>query len=231
MNLNINITALIVEDEPILAEINTEFVQRNTNIKVVGIASTLGDAKVMLDKFTPQLVLLDNYLPDGQGIELFDYIVKKNLSTYIIFITAASDMDTCSHAIRHGAFDYLIKPVSYERIAYSLNKFKLFLMRQSSPKNLSQRQIDELFNLQTKDFVEAQKNTKGIDVLTLQRIQSLFINTPDELTVEDIAHKAQISKTTVRRYLEYCIQTNFLKVEIRYGKIGRPERYYKHIVT
>jgi len=228
--MNLEIKALIVEDEPILAEVNAEFVQRNSNIKVVGIASTLSDAKVMLEKFNPQLILLDNYLPDGQGIELFDYIVKKNLSTYIIFITAASDMDTCSHAIRHGAFDYLIKPVSYERIAYSLNKFKLFLLRQSSPKNLSQRQIDELFNLQTKDFVEAQKNTKGIDALTLQRIQALFKNTVNELTVEDITYKAQISKTTVRRYLEYCIQTNFLKVEIRYGKVGRPERYYKHIV-
>ncbi|RKS87717.1 two-component system response regulator CitB [Orbus hercynius] len=227
--MNIDINALIVEDEPILAEVNAEFVQRNTNIKVVGIASTLHDAKIMLEKFNPQLVLLDNYLPDGQGIELFDYIVKKQLSTYIIFITAASDMDTCSHAIRHGAFDYLIKPVSYERITYSLNKFKLFLLRQSSPKNLSQRQIDELFNLQIKDFVETQKNTKGIDALTLQRIQSLFIHTSDALTVEDVVSKAQISKTTVRRYLEYCVQTHFLKVEIQYGKIGRPERYYKHI--
>jgi len=229
--MNFEINALIVEDEPILAEVNAQFVQRNTNIKVVGIASTLSDAKIMLEKFNPQLVLLDNYLPDGQGIELFDYIVKKSLSTYIIFITAASDMDTCSHAIRHGAFDYLIKPVSYERIAYSLNKFKLFLLRQSSPKNLSQRQIDELFNLQTKDFVEAQKNTKGIDALTLQRIQALFKNTIGELTVEDITTKAQISKTTVRRYLEYCIQINFLKVEIRYGKIGRPERYYRHVLV
>jgi len=229
--MNFEINALIVEDEPILAEVNAQFVQRNTNIKVVGIASTLSDAKIMLEKFNPQLVLLDNYLPDGQGIELFDYIVKKSLSTYIIFITAASDMDTCSHAIRHGAFDYLIKPVSYERIAYSLNKFKLFLLRQSSPKNLSQRQIDELFNLQTKDFVEVQKNTKGIDALTLQRIQALFKNTIGELTVEDITTKAQISKTTVRRYLEYCIQINFLKVEIRYGKIGRPERYYRHVLV
>ncbi len=226
--MSLNINALIVEDEPILAEVNAEFVQRNTNIKIVGIASTLNDAKVMLEKFNPQLVLLDNYLPDGQGIELFDYIVKKQLSTYIIFITAASDMDTCSHAIRHGAFDYLIKPVSYERMAYSLNKFKLFLLRQSSPKNLSQRQIDELFNLQTKDFIDTQKSTKGIDALTLQRVQNLFIHTPDELTVDDVAHKAQISRTTVRRYLEYCVQTNFLKVEIQYGKIGRPERYYKH---
>ncbi|WP_392562654.1 response regulator [Orbus sturtevantii] len=225
--MSLEIKALIVEDEPVLAEVNAAFVQRNTNIKVIGIASTLSDAKVMLEKFNPQLVLLDNYLPDGQGIELFDYIVNKHLATYIIFVTAASDMDTCSHAIRYGAFDYLVKPVSYERIAYSLNKFRLFLLRQSSPKNLSQRQIDELFNLQTKDFADSQKSTKGIDVLTLQRIQALFKNTVDELTVEDITYKAQISKTTVRRYLEYCIQTNFLKVEIRYGKIGRPERYYK----
>jgi len=67
--------------------------------------------------------------------------------------------------------------------------------------------------------------------MAFKRIQALFKNTIGELTVEDITTKAQISKTTVRRYLEYCIQINFLKVEIRYGKIGRPERYYRHVLV
>ncbi|WP_392565509.1 response regulator [Utexia brackfieldae] len=227
--MNLKINALLVEDEPILAEVNADFIQRNTNINVVGIASCLKEAKIMLEKFNPQLILLDNYLPDGQGIKLFDYIIKHNLNSYIIFITAASDMDTCSHAIRYGAFDYLIKPVSYERMTYSLNKFKLFFSQQSKSKHLSQRQIDELFNLQTKDFIDNQKTSKGIDSLTLERIKALFINNLQALTVEDVVNRAQISKTTARRYLEYCIQTHFLKVEIHYGKIGRPERYYQRI--
>ena len=48
-------------------------------------------------------------------------------------------------------------------------------------------------------------------------------------TVDDLVRKTQISKTTARRYLEYCVQTKLLNVEINHGKIGRPERLYRRL--
>jgi len=56
------IKVLIVEDEPILAELNAEFIQRDTKVEVIGIAATLEEAKVMVEKLKPTLILLDNYL-------------------------------------------------------------------------------------------------------------------------------------------------------------------------
>ena len=223
------IKVLIVEDEPILAELNAEFIQRDTKVEVIGIAATLEEAKVMVEKLKPTLILLDNYLPDGKGIELFEYIINNNLDCYVIFITAASDMDTCSKAIRFGAFDYLIKPVSYQRLKHSLERFELFLYRQSLQKHVNQRRIDELFNLQTKDFVDINRHSKGIEEITLQKVKDLFMQTKEPQTVDQIVEKANISKTTARRYLEYCVQTKLLTVELNHGKIGRPERLYKRL--
>ncbi|MCX8601211.1 response regulator [Gilliamella sp. B2923] len=223
------IKVLIVEDEPILAELNAEFIQRDTKVQVIGIASNLQEAKIMVEKLKPTLILLDNYLPDGKGIDLFEYIINNNLDSYVIFITAASDMDTCSKAIRFGAFDYLIKPVSYQRLKHSLERFELFLYRQSLQKHVNQRRIDELFNLQTKDFVDVNRHSKGIEEITLQKVKDLFLKTDKALTVDDIVANAQISKTTARRYLEYCVQTKLLTVELNHGKIGRPERLYKRL--
>ena len=223
------IKVLIVEDEPILAELNADFIQRDTKVKVVGIASNLQEAKIMVEKLRPTLILLDNYLPDGKGIELFEYIINNNLDCYVIFITAASDMDTCSKAIRFGAFDYLIKPVSYQRLKHSLERFELFLYRQSLQKHVNQRRIDELFNLQTKDFVDINRHSKGIEEITLQKVKDLFMQTNEPQTVDQIVEKANISKTTARRYLEYCVQTKLLTVELNHGKIGRPERLYKRL--
>ncbi|OTQ60124.1 response regulator [Gilliamella sp. A7] len=223
------IKVLIVEDEPILAELNAEFIQRDTKVEVIGIAATLEEAKVMVEKLKPTLILLDNYLPDGKGIELFEYIINNNLDCYVIFITAASDMDTCSKAIRFGAFDYLIKPVSYQRLKHSLERFELFLYRQSLQKHVNQRRIDELFNLQTKDFVDINRHSKGIEEITLQKVKDLFMQTNQPQTVDQIVEKANISKTTARRYLEYCVQTKLLTVELNHGKIGRPERLYKRL--
>ena len=224
-----SIKVLIVEDEPILAELNAEFIQRDTKVEVIGIAATLIEAKVMVEKLKPTLILLDNYLPDGKGIELFEYIINNNLDCYVIFITAASDMDTCSKAIRFGAFDYLIKPVSYQRLKHSLERFELFLYRQSLQKHVNQRRIDELFNLQTKDFVDINRHSKGIEEITLQKVKDLFMQTNEPQTVDQIVEKANISKTTARRYLEYCVQTKLLTVELNHGKIGRPERLYKRL--
>ncbi|MWP49733.1 MULTISPECIES: response regulator [unclassified Gilliamella] len=223
------IKVLIVEDEPILAELNAEFIQKDTKVKVIGIASNLDEAKIMVEKLKPTLILLDNYLPDGQGIELFEYIINNHLDSYVIFITAASDMDTCSKAIRYGAFDYLIKPVSYQRLKHSLERFELFLYRQSLQKHVNQRRIDELFNLQTKDFVDMNRRSKGIEEITLQKVKDLFMQTDQALTVDEIVEKANISKTTARRYLEYCVQIKLLTVELNHGKIGRPERLYRRL--
>lgn len=223
------IQALIVEDEPILAELTAEFIQRDPKVKALAIASNLTDAKMMVEKLKPNLVILDNFLPDGQGIELFEHIINNKLNCYVIFITAASDIETCSKAIRYGAFDYLIKPVSYQRLKHSLERFQLFLYRQSIQQHLNQRRIDELFNLQTKDFVDMNRHSKGIEEITLQKVKDVFTQSDEPQTVEDVVRKTGISKTTARRYLEYCVQTKLLIVEINHGKIGRPERLYKQL--
>lgn len=174
---------LIVEDEPILAELTAEFIQRDPKVKASGIASTLEEAKMMVEKLQPRLILLDNYLPDGKGIELFEYIINNQLNCYVIFITAASDIETCSKAIRYGAFDYLIKPVSYQRLKHSIERFQLFFYRQNLQQHLNQRRIDELFNLQTKDFVEMNRPSKGIEEITLQKVKDVFMQTDEAQTV------------------------------------------------
>jgi two-component system response regulator CitB len=59
----------------------------------------LADAQTQIESKRPQLVLLDNYLPDGKGITLIDNAMLARTHCSVIFITAASDMDTCSLAI------------------------------------------------------------------------------------------------------------------------------------
>ncbi len=102
---------LIVEDENQLAALHAEMVKQHPHLRLVGMAATLADAERQIREKRPHLVLLDNYLPDGKGITLTESLTLKNSACSVIFITAASDMDTCSQAIRNGAFDYLLKPV------------------------------------------------------------------------------------------------------------------------
>ncbi|MDR3426532.1 MULTISPECIES: response regulator [Silvimonas] len=221
-----NIDALIVEDEERLADIHADFVRKNSRFRAVNQAHNLADARKLVHVLKPHLLLLDNYLPDGRGIELLEDLVAGDFSTRIIFITAASDMESCSKAIRYGAFDYLIKPVSYDRLQMSLERFVRFFDSQKTNAPISQNHVDELYNLQSKDF-RGDKHTKGIEALTLERIKQVFVSPDDVYTTESIAQALGISKTTARRYLEFCVESRLLRAEISYGHVGRPERIYR----
>ncbi len=111
------IDVLIVEDENELAQLHAELIGKHPRLRLVGIAASLADAQVQLESKQPKLMLLDNYLPDGKGITLISNPMLTRANCSVIFITAASDMDTCSQAIRNGAFDYILKPVSWKRLA------------------------------------------------------------------------------------------------------------------
>lgn len=220
---------VIVEDEPHLAELHREYIEQNFHLRVVGIATTLEQARALIHLHQPRLVLLDNYLPDGQGVELIDSPLLKRVECSVIFITAASDMQTCSHAMRSGAFDYLIKPVFFQRLHASLERFMLLVHAMRQVKVVDQHALDRLFNLPTGESSSV-PSTKGIDPNTLERIQRFFTDNPaSSLSVEEVVESVGISKTTGRRYLEYCVESGFVSVEMLYGNIGHPRRLYRKV--
>lgn len=220
---------VIVEDEPYLAGLHRDFIEQNFNLRVVSIAATLAQARTQLQLYRPRLVLLDNYLPDGQGIELIDSALLKSLDCSVIFITAASDMNTCSQAMRYGAFDYIIKPVSFQRLRNSLERFLQFVHQLRNVKVLDQQALDRLYNLPATDM-PATPATKGIEPNTLELVRRVFIAEPERnWSVDQVVEQVGISKTTGRRYLEYCVEIGFIAVEMQYGNIGHPRRLYRLI--
>ena len=149
----------------------------------------------------------------------------------MIFITAASDMETCSQAIRNGAFDYILKPLSWKRLSQSLERFVQFYDQQREWKIVDQQNVDSLYQLQAKNY-RADSGSKGIEEKTLALVQSLFTGEEARcFSVDDVVSEAGLSKTTARRYLEHCVEIGFLQVEMLYGKIGHPRRMYRRAAS
>lgn len=114
------LTLLIVEDETPLAEMHAEYIRHIPGFSQILLAGNLAQARMMIERFKPGLILLDNYLPDGRGINLLHELVQAHYPGDVVFTTAASDMETVSEAVRCGVFDYLIKPIAYERLGQTL---------------------------------------------------------------------------------------------------------------
>ena len=144
--MTLPIKILIVEDETVLAEMHAEFIRQLPCCGQVWLAGNLAQARIMIERFKPDLILLDNYLPDGKGTTLLRELAQTRFPTGVVFTTAASDMDTVSDAVRAGVFDYLVKPIAYERLGQTLERFQLRMQMLAHNASASQRQIDDMFN-------------------------------------------------------------------------------------
>ena len=101
--------ALIVDDDSDTVEMLAELVASQGF--TAATARTMRDARRELATSVPDVVFLDLVLPDGKGIELFND--KSALAdTEVVLITGHASLETSIEALRLGAADYLIKPVS-----------------------------------------------------------------------------------------------------------------------
>jgi len=100
---------LIVDDEPDIIEL-IEITLMRMGLKTQS-ALNLTDARLLLDSETFDLCLTDMRLPDGNGIELVEYVQKKYPDLPIAVITAHGNMELAVTALKAGAFDFVSKPV------------------------------------------------------------------------------------------------------------------------
>ncbi|MFV9510365.1 response regulator [Tepidibacillus sp. LV47] len=215
---------VIIEDDYRIAEINRGFVEQVKGFQVVGIALNGKTGMEMIDKYQPDLVLLDVYIPDISGEKIFRLIKENYPKIDIITITAAKEVTTLEYFLRYGVFDYLIKPIRMERLQYSLKKYHQYREKLKKEKELDQHEIDSIMD---KSFAnDREKSPKGIDPITLERIQRFIAQLQTGFTAEEVAKQLGISRTTARRYLEYLLKKEEIKAELRYGTVGRPERVY-----
>lgn len=222
------LTILIVEDETPLAEMHAEFIRRFHGCGQVWLAGNLAQARMMIESFKPALILLDNYLPDGKGITLLHELTQARFAGGVVFTTAASDMETVAEAVRGGVFDYLVKPIAYERLSQTLERYQQRMQLLVSHASASQRQIDDMFNAYARGE-RKEELPAGIDALTLAKVQSLFTDPDARHTAETVAQELKLSRTTARRYLEFAAGRQQIMAEIVYGKVGRPQRTYRSL--
>ena len=140
------IEVLIVEDDPRIAEIHRRFTQKIEGFQVVAMASTGEQAKEWLEVIVPQLVLLDVYLPDMKGTDLVQFIRQSFQEIDIIMITAGSEVDIVRHAPHGGVFDFIVKPLTFDRFKQSMENYRL-QVDQLQQQNLSQEQIETLWHV------------------------------------------------------------------------------------
>lgn len=111
--------ALIVDDEPDIREL-LEITLNRMAIETCG-AEDVGRAKALLQQKTFDLCLTDMKLPDGNGLELVDFIQALPAPIPVAVITAHGNMESAILAMKKGAFDFVSKPVDLAALKLLIN--------------------------------------------------------------------------------------------------------------
>ncbi len=223
------IRIVIAEDDPQIAEIQQRFLQRIEGCELVGIAHGLTEARDLVEVMQPDLMLLDVQFPDGTGLELLRQLRARNQHTDVILVTAAREVTTLREALHGGVFDYILKPLVFERLQEAIENYQQHRARLHAMESLAQPELDRLLQRNSPSGSTTDPDTrlpKGIDALTLEKVVAVFTDSQQRLSAEEVGQQIGASRTTARRYLEYLTTTGTLKTDIHYGGVGRPERRY-----
>jgi two-component system response regulator PilR (NtrC family) len=104
-----NPTALVVDDEPHICELLSITLQRMDI--TTHICADLATARQALGKDAYDLCLTDMRLPDGDGLELVEWIQREAPGTPVAVITAHGSVEAAVRALKLGAFDFVSKPL------------------------------------------------------------------------------------------------------------------------
>ncbi|WP_306367744.1 response regulator [Nocardiopsis sp. CC223A] len=241
------VRTLIVDDDFMVARIHRGLVERVPGFTVVGEATTGAEALEMVSRLRPDLVLLDIYLPDMNGIDVLrDLRGSGGLElpeVDVLVITAARDGATVRRALRGGAVQYLIKPFEPALLIERLRDYARLRRDLENSGAADQEAVDRAFGAARPTGRApgrtAKKMPKGLTTQTAGLVERALRERAarpgdrgaedggaEDLSATECAAVTGISRVSARRYLEFFADSGRVEVRLRYGTAGRPERRY-----
>jgi response regulator of citrate/malate metabolism len=222
------IRTLVVDDDFRVAAVHSGFVTKVDGFEVVGQAASAAAALQAVADLEPDLVLMDVYLPDGNGISVVRTLMERERHPDVIVITAARDLVTVRTAMQLGAVHYLTKPFGFAALEERLKAYRRLHLRLAGlPGEANQSDIDELFGmLRTRSDVSGLKPDKGHSAPTLELVLQAVRSAADSISAAEVAESIGVSRATAQRYLSYLETHALVRLQLRYGATGRPEHRY-----
>jgi response regulator of citrate/malate metabolism len=218
------IRTLVVDDDYRVAGIHAASIDRIPGFTCVGRAHTAAEARQAVAELEPELVLLDVYLPDDDGLAILRGLNSADAGAPdCIVITAARDLDTVRTAMHLGAVYYLVKPFGLAQLQSQLEAYRLWREHASGGGEADQATVDALYLLRgpapapPADEQLPPTMRKILDAVRLSR-------RPQGASA--LAQEVGVSRPTAQRYLTELHKRGAVQLHLEYGSAGRPVHLY-----
>ncbi|MBZ4485748.1 response regulator [Microbacterium sp. cx-55] len=215
-----DIRVLIVDDDFRVGGIHRDIVADRAGFTALDPVRSIDAARAALRADTPDLLLVDVYLPDGDGIDLM-----RTSGIDALVLSAASDAATVRRALRSGALGYLVKPFDTRVLGERLDRYARYRNLIDADRALSQEEIDRAAAIVHGAGDAASVSRSATEQLILGTLGV------EEASAAEIAERAGISRATAQRHLSTLATRGLVEVGLRYGATGRPEHRYRARVS
>lgn len=114
---------IIVDDEYIILESLATLIDwKSAGIEVVGTTDNGAAAVDLTLKQCPDIILSDISMPYFSGLEMLETLRKNGVAAEVIFISAYSKFEYAIEALKHGAFDYILKPINEQQLLATVKR-------------------------------------------------------------------------------------------------------------
>jgi len=206
-----SIKVILTEDHQILRE-GIKALLASAEIKIVGEASTAAELWALLEKNTPDIIIMDISLPDGSGIELTKQILAKFPKIRVLILSMFTDESFINQAIKAGAKGYMHKNTTREELLLAIST--VYAGHDFYSENVSKIILKSYIN---KAKMKTEEVTNPLEILTRREVEILkmfaegFIN-------KEIADKLFISIRTVESHKNHIMQKLNLKTQVELVK-------------
>lgn len=229
---------LLVEDDPMVQEVNRLFIEQVGGFQVIGQASNGLRGLELIKELKPDLVFLDVFMPSLDGITTLQRIRSMALPVDVVVVTAAKDTETIREMMRNGAFDYIIKPFKIERIHHTLERYRIQQIGLWVEEVGTQEELDLIMQNReaAREVVVSTPEEwtmsydelpKGLNAATLKQVLAVMEQHGGKLSAEETAEGIGIARVTARRYLDYLEKRGIVRLVVHYGGVGRPVNRYE----
>lgn len=218
------IRTLVVDDDFRVARIHAASVERIDGFTCVAQVHTAAEARQAISALHPDLMLLDIYLPDEDGLSLLRSLhTSSEYAPDCVVITAARDLQTVRSAIQIGAVYYLVKPFGFAQLRTQLEAYRRWREQLATPREADQATVDSLYDLLRAPTPAAPRRRLPP---TMQKILDTVRTADAAVGATDVARQLGMSRPTAQRYLTELEQRGLVELHLEYGTTGRPVHLY-----
>ena len=221
------IRTLVVDDDYRVAKVHAASIDRVEGFTAVGQAHSCDEARYLVQSLRPDLLLLDLYLPDGNGLDLIRTLADLDITPRpdFIVITAAQDIASVRNAMQLGAMYYLVKPFGFTQLREQLTAYQQLQAGLDQVAVANQQTVDVLYGLM-RGPAERLADRRRIPP-TMARVLDTVRSAEHDMSAADVAEQLGISRATAQRYLADMVRRRIVELVLNYGGTGRPEHRYR----